>query len=117
MARTPGSSNDPGDAERLLLAMADHLHEHCECGGAPPRCPACDLRGQLRGIREALLAWRAEGRRLAARRDEAIANGVEHVLRDGDTCQECAALAALARAVGSGGSSGGGDYSVPTSSS
>lgn len=90
------------DAERLLLALADHLHEHCECprprsGGAI--CGACDLRGQLQRVRDELLAWRAEGRRLALVRDDALANGAEHVRRLVERCEECAALGALATTV------------------
>lgn len=87
------------DAERLLLAIADHLHEHCECrpgatGGA--RCASCDLRAQLRDVREQLLAWRAEGRRIAGRRDDAVGNGATHMERMADHCPECAGLSGLA---------------------
>ena len=99
MPRAPHSSSIDSDTERLLLTLADHLHDHCSCTAGQPRCAACDLRGQLRAVREELLAWRAEGRRLAQRRDEAIANGGDHELRDGGACAECAALATLARTV------------------
>ncbi|MCW2972498.1 MAG: hypothetical protein JWN72_771 [Thermoleophilia bacterium] len=99
MSRAPHSNQPDADAERLLLTLADHLHEHCTCAPGQPRCAACDLRGQLRSVREELLAWRAEGRRLAQRRDEAIANGGDHERRDGGACAECAALATLARTV------------------
>lgn len=100
---------EPSDPERLLLAIADHLHEHCECrpgatGGA--RCTACDLRAQLRDVREQVLAWRAEGRRMMARRDDALANGATHLGRNAGDCDECVALAGLAgalRAHGRGG--------------
>lgn len=86
----------------MLLALADHLHEHCECrpgatGGA--RCPACDLRAQLRDVREQLLTWGAEGRRIARRRDDAIGNGATHLAQLRDYCDECAALASLAGAL------------------
>lgn len=91
--------SDPGDAERLLLAMADHLHEHCDCVRGQPACAACDLRGQLRIVREALLAWRADGRRLAVRRDEAVSNGADLLRRDGGGCDECSALDALTRTL------------------
>lgn len=100
---------DAGDPERLILAIGDHLHEHCECrpgatGGA--RCRACDLRAQLRDVREQLLAWRAEGRRIAQRRDEAVANGASYLQRLVDGCDECAALASLTGALqGHGGHS------------
>lgn len=95
--------NDPTiDHERLLLAIADHLHEHCECrpgatGGA--RCSACDLRAQQRDVREQVLAWHAEWRRIRQRRDDAVANGETHLLRHADHCSECAALAQVAGAV------------------
>ncbi|MCW2928785.1 MAG: hypothetical protein JWM86_2753 [Thermoleophilia bacterium] len=94
--------DDPPDPERMLLAVADHLHEHCECrpgasGGA--RCPACDLRAQLRDVREQLLAWRAEGRRIAGRRDDALGNGATHLARHADFCVECEALSGLAGAL------------------
>jgi hypothetical protein len=103
MARASSiNTGEPAEAERLLLALADHLHEHCECGGVPPRCAACDLRRQLRAVREDLLAWRADGRRVAARRDDAIANGAVHVAHTGVDCAECAALATLAQALGAG---------------
>jgi len=87
------------DTERLLLAIGDHLHEHCECrpgasGGA--RCGACDLRAQLRDVREQLLAWRAEGRRIGERRDDAVDNGATHLARNADRCDECRALSDLA---------------------
>ena len=90
------------DPERLLLAIGDHLHEHCECrpgatGGA--RCAACDLRAQLRGVREQLLAWRAEGRRIAERRDDAVANGATHLARNAGRCSECDALSGIACAL------------------
>jgi hypothetical protein len=92
---------DP-DPERLLLAIADHLHEHCECrpgatGGA--RCSACDLRAQLRDVREQVLAWRAEGRRIGERRDDALASGATRLARDADHCAECSALSGLAGAL------------------
>ena len=94
--------SDDTDPERLLLAIADHLHEHCECrpgatGGA--RCRACDLRAQLRDVREQVLAWRAEGRRIGERRDEALASGATHMARAADHCDECAALSGLAGAL------------------
>ena len=97
MARAP-QGEEVTDPERMLLAVADHLHEHCECrpgatGGA--RCASCDLRAQLRDVREQLLAWRAEGRRIAGRRDDAIANGASHMARMADHCSECAALSGL----------------------
>jgi hypothetical protein len=100
VARPEGSGS--ADPERLILAIGDHLHEHCECrpgatGGA--RCAACDLRAQLRDVREQLLAWRAEGRRIAVRRDDAVANGASHLARNADHCEECAALARLASAL------------------
>jgi hypothetical protein len=90
------------DPERLLLTIADHLHEHCECrpgatGGA--RCAACDLRAQLRDVREQLLAWRAEGRRIGERRDDAVANGETHLARNAERCTECAAMSSMAGAV------------------
>lgn len=93
---------DAADPERLLLAIADHLHEHCECrpgatGGA--RCTACDLRAQLRDVREQVLAWRAEGRRIMQRRDDALGNGSTHLARRAPECPECAALAGLAGAL------------------
>jgi hypothetical protein len=96
------ATEPPADPERLLLTIADHLHEHCECrpgatGGA--RCAACDLRAQLRDVREQLLAWRAEGRRIAARRDDAVANGATHLARNADLCTECSALSRLANAL------------------
>jgi hypothetical protein len=50
-------------------------------------------------MREELLAWRSEGRRLAARRSDVIANGGEHLARDEETCATCQALTALARTV------------------
>lgn len=99
MPRPPSTHASDGDAERLLLTLADHLHEHCACERGQPRCAACDLRHQLRVVREELLRWRAEGRRLGQRRDEAIANGADHEQRDGGDCADCAALAALARTV------------------
>jgi hypothetical protein len=93
---------DAPDPERLLLTIGDHLHEHCECrpgatGGA--RCGACDLRAQLRDVREQLLSWRAEGRRIGERRDDAVANGRSHLGRNADRCDECAALAGIAGAL------------------
>ena len=93
------SSTRLADPERLLLALGDHLHEHCECrpgatGGA--RCAACDLRAQLRDVREQILAWRAEGRRIGMRRDDAVGNGATHLARRAEDCSACAALAALA---------------------
>ena len=96
------SRADEPDPERLLLVIADHLHEHCECrpgatGGA--RCSACDLRAQLRDVREQLLAWRAEGRRISERRDDALANGASHLGRSSTTCDECRALSGLAGAL------------------
>ncbi|MCW2925473.1 MAG: hypothetical protein JWM98_2877 [Thermoleophilia bacterium] len=96
------AATGPPDPERLILAIADHLHEHCECrpgatGGA--RCTACDLRAQLRDVREQLLAWRAEGRRIAGRRDDAVGNGATHLERLADLCVECAALSGLANAL------------------
>ncbi len=92
----------PADPERLLLRIADHLHEHCECrpgasGGA--RCAACDLRAQLRDVREQVLAWRAEWRRIDERRGEAIANGATHLARNADHCAECLALTGVASAM------------------
>lgn len=95
-------ADTPADPERLLLAIGDHLHEHCECrpgatGGA--RCSACDLRAQLRDVREQLLAWRAEGRRITARRDDAVANGASHLGRNAGHCAECEALAGLSGAL------------------
>src|SRR4051812_47113596 len=97
--RTRDTTSEPPDPERMLLAIADHLHEHCECrpgatGGA--RCQACDLRAQLRDVREQLLAWSAEGRRIAGRRDDAVANGATHLARHAEDCSDCAALAGLA---------------------
>ena len=83
MPRAPAHAPDHGDSERVLLTLADHLHDHCTCQPGQPRCAACDLRHQLRAVREELLRWRAEGRRLAQRRDEAIANGADHEQRDG----------------------------------
>ncbi len=99
MAASPSPAADP---ERLLLAIGDHLHEHCECrpgatGGA--RCAACDLRAQLRDVREQLLAWRAEGRRIAERRDDAVANGATHLTRNADRCADCEALSGIAGAL------------------
>lgn len=98
----PSPRTDEPDPERLLLAIADHLHEHCECrpsatGGA--RCPACDLRAQLRDAREQVLAWRAEGRRIGERRDDALANGASHLDRSSSQCDECQALARLTTAL------------------
>lgn len=98
----PPPRHDEPDPERLLLAIADHLHEHCECrpgatGGA--RCSACDLRAQLRDVREQVLAWRAEGRRIAERRDDALANGASHLARASSHCEECRALAGLSAAL------------------
>lgn len=92
----------PDEPERLLLTIADHLHEHCECrpgatGGA--RCAACDLREQLRDVREQLLAWSAEGRRIDGRRDDALHNGASHMARTATHCDECAALAGMAGAL------------------
>lgn len=92
----------PPDPERLLLTIADHLHEHCECrpgatGGA--RCAACDLRAQLRDVREQVLAWHAEWRRLSTRRDDAIGNGETHLARNAPHCVECAALSQVASAL------------------
>ncbi|MCB0879943.1 MAG: hypothetical protein KDC46_13305 [Thermoleophilia bacterium] len=92
---------DP-DPERLLLTIADHLHEHCECrpgatGGA--RCAACDLRAQLRDVREQVLAWRAEWRRIGDRRDDAIANGETHLARHAEHCETCASLSQVAGAL------------------
>jgi hypothetical protein len=88
--------------DRLLLAMADHLHDHCECsaaeGGEP--CAACDLRGQLRDVRERLLAWRAAGRRLATQRIDATDNVRERAARAAGRCETCASLDALARTLG-----------------
>lgn len=109
------STPRPADPERLLLAIGDHLHEHCECrpgatGGA--RCAACDLRAQLRDVRERMLAWRAEGRRIADRRDDAVANGATNLARLADRCSECAALAGIAGALRTHGG-----HSPPTSSS
>ena len=94
--RPPPPGHDP---ERLLLSIADHLHEHCECrpgatGGA--RCGSCDLRAQLRDVREQLLSWRAEGRRIGERRDDAIDNGATHLGRNAAHCDECDALSGLA---------------------
>ena len=108
------SSDALHDPERLLLAIADHLHEHCECrpgatGGA--RCGSCDLRAQLRDVREQVLAWRAEGRRIEERRDDALANGVTHLARNAERCRECDALSGLASALRAH------RQSVPTSSS
>lgn len=96
---TLGAAAAGHDPERLLLAIGDHLHEHCECrpgatGGA--RCAACDLRAQLRDVREQLLAWRAEGRRIGERRDDGIANGATHLARNAAHCDECSALSGLA---------------------
>ena len=93
---------DPPDPERLLLTIADHLHAHCECrpgatGGA--RCAACDLRAQLRDVREQVLAWRAEWQRLRERRDDAVANGETHLARHAPYCVECDALAQVAAAM------------------
>lgn len=90
------------EPERLLLTIADHLREHCECrpgatGGA--RCAACDLRAQLRDVREQLLAWRAEGRRIGGRRDDALDNGASHLARAATHCDECAALAGMSGAL------------------
>jgi hypothetical protein len=90
------------DPERLLLALADHFHEHCTCypgAQGAARCDACDLRLQLRAAREDLLTWRAEGRRLAIRRDEAIGNGTEHARHQHPSCDECRALAGLAETI------------------
>ena len=90
------------DPERLLLALADHFHEHCTCypgAQGAARCDACDLRLQMRVAREDLLTWRAEGRRLAQRRDEAIGNGLEHARHEHPACDECRALAGLARSL------------------
>lgn len=87
------------DVEPLLLTIADHLHEHCSC---PPgatgdaRCAACDLRLQLRDVREQLLAWRAQGRRIAQRRDDAVDNGATHLARNAAHCADCSALSAMA---------------------
>ena len=106
------------DPERLLLAIADHLHEHCECrpgatGGA--RCAACDLRAQLRDVREQVLAWRAEWRRIELRRDDAIANGATHLARSGERCDDCMALSRVADVV-RGASDDRGQPSATTSS-
>src|SRR3712207_3265720 len=95
-------SDDTTDPERLLLVIADHLHEHCECrpgatGGA--RCAACDLRAQLRDVREQVLAWRAAGRRIGERRDDALANGASHLARSSPLCDECSALSGLVGAL------------------
>ncbi len=100
MARAPDI--EAPDPERLLLVIADHLHEHCECrpgatGGA--RCSSCDLRAQLRDVREQLLAWRAAGRRIETRRDDAVGNGATHLARMADHCGDCAALSGLAEAL------------------
>jgi len=106
MTNGRGSSSDEQrertDPERLLLAIGDHLHEHCECrpgatGGA--RCTACDLRAQLRDVREQLLAWRAEGRRIEGRRDDAVGNGATHLARLAGECDACTALSGLASAL------------------
>jgi hypothetical protein len=110
---------DDPDPERLLLAIADHLHEHCECrpgatGGA--RCSACDLRAQLRDVRELVLAWRAEGRRIAERRDDALANGASHLARASAHCDDCRALAGLTTALRAHGAGGGAAQPSSTSS-
>lgn len=94
----PGSSQSP-DELRLLTALADHLHEHCECT-LETRCTACDLRMLLMELRERLLAWRSAGRRLAIERREGLANGFSYISRTGATCDECAALGALSGLVG-----------------
>jgi hypothetical protein len=96
---------EPLDPERLLLTIADHLHEHCACrpgATGDERCAACDLRTQLRDVREQVLAWRAEGQRVQARRGDAIANGATHLARSADRCPECAALSQAAGALHAG---------------
>lgn len=95
----PGDGSTAGD--RILLALADHLHEHCRCEllDAAERCDACDVRATLRVIREELLAWRAAGRRLAQRRDDALENAAGQVQRRSASCPECAGLAGLARSL------------------
>lgn len=92
----------PASAEQLLLRIADHLHVHCECrpgatGGA--RCAACDLRAQLRDVREQVLAWHAEWGRIGERRDDAVANGETHLARNRTHCGECLALSQVAGAL------------------
>jgi hypothetical protein len=95
-APTDGSASD-----RVLLALADHFHEHCRCEllDGPQPCDACDVRTTLRAIREELLAWRATGRRLAQRRDEALANALGQVERRRGSCAECAGLVGLSRSL------------------
>lgn len=91
----------PTDPDRLLLLLADHLHDHCACDllddGA--RCDACDVRGQLRTVREDLLAWRSAGRRLERLRDEALANALGMSTQRGNACGDCRGLVALARTL------------------
>lgn len=93
----PNSAAADTAGDRLVLAIADHLHDHCTCdrmsGGL---CDACEVRQGLRSIRDELLAWRAQGRRLAQRRDEALANARAQVQRRRASCDECAGLAGLA---------------------
>lgn len=86
-----------GAEDRMLLAIADHLHDHCTCdriGDAV--CDACEVRAGLREIRDELLAWRAQGRRLAQRREDALGNARAQVQRRRTHCDECAGLAGLA---------------------
>ena len=105
MARTPEqplstAAADPA-GDRLLLALADHLHEHCTCELLDgERCDACEVRGGLSSARDDLLAWRAQGRRLAQRRDEMIANARAQVQRRRASCGGCAGLAGLATSTG-----------------
>ena len=92
-----GGGTDPTTRDRVLLAIADHLHEHCTCELLDPneRCDACEVRAILHGVREELLAWRAHGRRLVQRRDEALASAGAQLARRRAACDECAGLAGL----------------------
>lgn len=89
--------------DRVLLALADHFHEHCTCDrlASGELCDSCEVRGQLREIREEQLAWRAAGRRLTQRRDEALANALAQSSRRSSSCSECGGLSGLVRSADS----------------
>ena len=98
------SRHDQLEAEQLLMTIADHLHEHCGCHAVArgdERCGACELRAQMHGVREQLLAWQAEGRRLGERQGESFDNGATQLARRASHCDECAALSVMAGTLGS----------------
>lgn len=84
--------------DNLLLAITDHLHNHCTCKSRyelSEKCDACEVRETLRDIRDEVLALNAEQRRLATKRSDALSNALSLTTRTSKTCDECSALVAL----------------------